>query len=86
LVRAGKYILFSAAKTIDKYGKIWYNIYRKKKRSKATMKRYYCPCSDDSCPYLTVCYCALADEGYNPLEECDDAAYSDPEGENWDDD
>lgn len=50
------------------------------------MKRYCCPCSDDSCPYLTVCYCALADEGYNPLEECDDAAYSDPEGENWDDD
>ncbi len=41
-------------------------------------KRYFCPVNAYDCPYFTERgICSLVDEGANPLEECDDAAFVD---------
>jgi len=45
------------------------------------MKKFYCPVNGWDCPYWKKDgTCGMVDEGYDPVKECDDAAFF------WDED
>lgn len=49
------------------------------------MRKYYCPVNGWDCPYWKEGnVCGMSDEGWDPIEECDDfAGFWDPEDEYW---